>query len=200
VEGKDDRCAAGEEPKPFEYYLHPELWQKAVQELMVSGGEFARHKPTWREVGLLGPMRIRAVRYPSGEEPWALDIVLAESGRSRFVPLMRWSGEMPPATVHKVGKVLVLVVSKDFGGNVPMVRTWAWIGGPHGPIRLSVDSAIEAAIHELGSHYGGYNSGLDWDTLHCRTGVWEDQYPGKVGVGEEMEAWFAIEHGALGFV
>src|ERR1039458_9021646 len=89
VEGKDDRCAAGEEPKPFEYYLHPELWQKAVQELMVSGGEFARHKPTWREVGLLGPMRIRAVRYPSGEEPWALDIVLAESGRSRFVPLMR---------------------------------------------------------------------------------------------------------------
>ena len=104
---------------------------------------------------------------------------------------------MPDAVIQDVSGTQVLVLQKNFGGNVPMFPTWAWIWGPKGPIRLDVDAAIDSAIHSLGPAFNGYNSGLDWETLTCRTGVWEGEWPGKIGVGKEMEATFEISGGRL---
>ena len=99
---------------------------------------------------------------------------------------------MPEAVVYEHGGTKVLVINKDWGGNVPMVETWAWIWGPNGPIRLDVDAAIAEAIEKVAPQYAGYNTGLKWDTLQCHTYVWKGDYPGKIGVGAEVNAWFAL--------
>jgi hypothetical protein len=106
---------------------------------------------------------------------------------------MKWSGDMPAPVIHRVGQATVLVIQKDFGGNIPMVSTWAWVWGPMGPIRLDVEGSVHEAIHKVASGHTGYETGLDWKTLHCTTFTWQGKYPGKVGVGETVEAWFRLK-------
>jgi hypothetical protein len=200
VEGKGTGCGASNPPRPFKEFLGDGVWAKEPRDGFsaefqwdLSQHEKGSVKALWREVGVLGSHRIRAVRYVFGEVAVA-DVVLAESNRGIFSPLMKWSGGMPPAAIHRVGAVEVLVVQKDAGGNVPMVSTWAWVWGPAGPLRLDVEGAAHAAIQRVAPGHTGYHTGLNWDTLHCVTWTWpEGRYPGKVGVGETVEAWFELE-------
>jgi hypothetical protein len=183
---------------PFNAFLNPEWVAKRLDGF---SSEFSYDlkqegppvKAVWREIGRLGSHRIRDVRYSRGEQALA-DIVLAESSSGIFSPLMKWSGEMPAPVIHRVGPATVLVIQKDFGGNVPMVSTWAWVWGPMGPIRLDVEAALHEAIHKVAPGHTGYDTGLDWNTLHCNTGTWpEGKYPSKVEVQAETEAWFQLE-------
>src|SRR5712691_8703064 len=89
----------------------------------------------------------------------------------------------------------VLVIAKDFGGNVPMVTTWAWTWGSSGPIRLDVRAALKQAIHIVAPDYDGYDTGIEWNTLHGLTWVWKGAYPGKIGVdvgGPRQGAWAGL--------
>jgi len=75
---------------------------------------------------------------------------------------------------------------------VPMVKTWAWIWGPNGPRRLDWMAAVEQAMAKVAPGYSGYTTGLHWDDLHYETWVWKGDYPGKIGVGATVEAWFKL--------
>lgn len=159
TEGKGNGCRPGDRPRPFNEYLAPGLWAEQTQRDWFSG-EFqwdiknisSGLKTTWREVGSFGPHRIRNVRFLDGESVFA-DLLLAESNTGIFFPLMKWAGQMPDANFYDAAGTRVLVVLKDFGGNIPMVQTWAWMWGPRGPIRLNVDAALQAAFHKLGPDY-----------------------------------------------
>jgi hypothetical protein len=149
-------------------------------------------KATWREIGRLGSHRIRTVRFSRGENGLA-DLLLAEGSTGIFTPLLKWSGTMRDPVVYGVGSASVLVIQKDFGGNVPMVSTWAWVWGSLGPIKLDVRRAVHGAIHKVAPGHTGYDTALDWDELYCITWTWpEDDYPGKIGVDETVEAWFDL--------
>ena len=76
-------------------------------------------------------------------------LLLAEGSPGIFSPLLRWSGQMPEAVIQRGGAVSVLVVQRDFGGNVPMVSTWAWVWGPLGPITLNVEGVVADAIQKV---------------------------------------------------
>jgi hypothetical protein len=102
------------------------------------------------------------------------DILLAERGGDLFAPLFRWRGDMPPAILHRVGSSQVLVVVKDFGGNVPIVGTWAWVWSPAGPIRLDAEGALRKAIQRVAPGHVGYDTGIQWETLHCMTWSWPE--------------------------
>ena len=200
VEGKGDLCGPGQRPRPFAEFLQPGKWATEPNDGFAY--EFgwdlryiAADKPlhvTWQEIGRLGPRRIRSVLYTLGEDPFA-EILLAEGSAGIFAPLMKWSGNMPSAVILQATAVPVLVLEKNFGGNVPMVSTWAWVSGPSCPVRLDVHGATNNAIQKVAPNYAGYDMALDWKTMHWRTAVWpQDNYPGKVGVHEGLEAWFEI--------
>jgi tetratricopeptide (TPR) repeat protein len=154
-------------------------------------GQSKRFDVTWRQIGRWGVHRIRAVRYATPSSPFAT-LILVEGSRDIFSPLMKWSGQMPETVTYDHDGSQVLVLQKDFGGNVPMVSTWAWIWGIDGPIRLDVDGAVSEAIEKVVPGYAGYQTGLDWLKLHCQTWVWKGDYPGKVGVADTFEAWFEL--------
>jgi len=124
-------------------------------------------------------------------------VLLAEGSRGIFSPLMKWAGHMPEATFYEAGGTRILVLEKDWGGNIPMVQTWAWIWGPGGPTRLDLSDVFHQAIEKVAPGYSGYDTGLDWNTLHGQTWVWKGDYPGKVGVGYIVEAWFQLSDNGL---
>jgi hypothetical protein len=201
AEGKDDNdCVSGDRPRPFQEYLSAGAWVTEPRDGF--SGEFrwdlAQSKTkalqaAWREIGMVGSSRIRTVRYSFGAKAIG-DVLLAESSRGIFAPLMKWSGEMPGPSVYRFGSAAVLVIAKDFGGNIPMVSTWAWAWTPLGPIRLNVEDAVHEAIQKVAPGHVGYSTGLDWRTLHCVTWTWPDgRYPGKVGVAETVDAWFKLD-------
>lgn len=96
---------------------------------------------------------------------------------------------MPPATIWQADLSPVLVVENNFGGNVPMVSTWAWLSGPSGIVRLDVQGAMQSAFRKVAPEYTGYDTALDWKTMHWYTAVWPlDKYPGKVGVNAGLQA------------
>lgn len=200
VEGKSDGCAAGRSPRPFKNFLtaaqlleqfHDGFAGELRWELEQTGPPM---EAAWSEIGILDTHRIRSVRYVRGANPVA-SVLLAESRSGRFAPLMQWSGDMPAPQVHRIGSGGVLVIEKNFGGNIPIVRTWAWVWSPTGPIRLDVAGAIRDGIYKVAPGHTGYDTGLDWGTLHCVTWTWaEGKYPGKVGVDERAEIWLQLEN------
>lgn len=56
---------------------------------------------------------------------------------------------MPDPRVVAVGRTNVLVIERDFGGNIPMVMTWAWVWTAKGPMRIEVEKAIQEAIAKV---------------------------------------------------
>ncbi|MBL8219921.1 MAG: tetratricopeptide repeat protein [Bryobacterales bacterium] len=196
TEGKGDKCGPSEPPRPFHEFLSPGEWSNTLSGWFTGDfrwnlqqhGDF---RSTWREIGRWGNHRIRIVRYAAGDSSFA-SVVLVENSRNIFAPLLLWSGQMPQAAFHEIDGIQVLVLQKDFGGNIPMVSTWAWIWSGNGPIRLDVDGAIAEAIEKVAPGHVGYSSGLEWPRLHCDTGVWKGPYPGKIGVDRGVEAWFEL--------
>ena len=124
TEGKGDSCSFADRPRLFEEFLVPGGWANTPGDSF--SGEFQwdieqpetkQFKVTWSEVGKMGSLRIRHVRYTSSGSVFA-DLLLAESSGGAFIPLMKWSGQMPDAAIYEADGTNVLVISKDFGGNV----------------------------------------------------------------------------------
>ena len=202
TEGKGNSCAPGNPPRPFEEYLSPGAWANTSGDWF--SGEFqfdikqpeTRWKVVWADVGVLESHRIRQVRYNSGESSFA-GLLLAEKNSGVFAPLMKWSGNMPEPKVYKVEGSDVLEISQDFGGNIPMVQTWAWAWTERGPVRLDLAAAVNDAITKIAPGYAGYDTGIDWKTMHSRTWVWKGKYPGKVGVSDQLDTWFTLRRDKL---
>lgn len=170
VEGISYECGPGDSPKPFAQF--------------VGGG-------VWKDVGSWGAHRIRIVHGASSS------FVLVEGSRGIFAPLMQWRGSMPEVELHDVDGVKVLAMSRDFGGNVPMVSTWAWLWSDKGPVRLDVEGALAKAIDTVAPGHVGYQTGINWKTLRTGTGVWKGGYPGKIGVGLTVDVWFELNEDGL---
>jgi hypothetical protein len=199
VDGKGGDCSASDPPRPFKEFLNPRELAKQPHDLFSAELRWDLNqkgppvKAVWHEVGILGSHRIRDVRYFEGESVLA-DVVLAESSSGIFSPLMKYSGEMPAPVIHRIGPAAVLLIQFDGSGNVPSVGTFAWVWGPVGPFRVDVRGAMQEAIHKVAPGHTGYDTGLDWKTLHCVIGTWpEGKYPGKIGVDETVEAWFQLD-------
>lgn len=202
TEGKGDSCAPGDLPRSFDEYLSPGAWSNTSGDSFSGDFQFdikqpeTKWKVTWNDVGNFASHRIRQIRYNSGESSFA-GLLLAEKSRGVFAPLMKWSGNMPEPRIHKVEGTDVLEIWRDFGGNVPMVQTWAWVWAERGPVRLNLAAAVKVAIAKIAPGYAGYDTGIDWKTIHCQTWVWKGTYPGKVGVSDQMDAWFTLQRAKL---
>ncbi|MBL8210926.1 MAG: tetratricopeptide repeat protein [Bryobacterales bacterium] len=195
AERKSDVCGRGDAPRAFEQFLQPrELLQPNdafSAELRYDLGQSPNFTVSWKELGRWGTHRIRKVTYSGSSTPFAT-LLVVEGSPKLFSPVMKWSGQMPEPEFHDYGHARVLVVAKDFGGNIPMVSTWAWIWSTRGPVRLDVDAAVAEAIEKAAPGYGGYGTGIEWPSLHCQTWVWKGDWPGKIGVDASVEAWFEL--------
>jgi hypothetical protein len=156
----------------------------------------ARWKVTWNELGKLSSHRIRQVRYLTGESSFAA-LVLAEIRTGVYAALMKWSGQMPDPTILTVEGTDVLYMSRDWGGNIPMVQTWTWTWSQDGPKLLDIAPVLREAIQRIAPGYSGYDDGFDWSDLHYQTWVWNGPWPGKIGVSDQIDAWFTFRDGRL---
>jgi hypothetical protein len=197
TEGKGDSCTSGDLPRGLGEFLSPGEWANTSGDWFSGEFQFDIKRPeikwkvTWNDVGNLASHQIRQVRYNSEESSFA-GLVLAEKSRGVYAPLMKWSGDMPEPEIHNVARTDVLEISRNFGGNIPMFQTWAWIWAERGPVCLDVAAAVKNAMSKIGTGYAGYDTRLDWDTLHYQTWVWKGEWPGKVGVSDRLDAWFAL--------
>src|SRR5438552_3726889 len=138
IEGKGVFCVVGERPREFGDYLRTEWLRQPVDGFSVNSGldriqpNDSGFKATWREIGVLGTIRIREVRYVVGDVNMCAHVLLAERKDGLFAPLLKWCGDLPDPVLYQVGESSVLVTSRDFGGNIPMVSTWAWTATPTG--------------------------------------------------------------------
>jgi hypothetical protein len=203
AEGKGDSCVAGDQPRRFDEFLVPGEWSNTRGDQFssefrwdISQPENSHFVVAWGEVGKLGTLRVRYVRYTSSSSVFA-GLLVAETSGNKFMPLMKWSGQMPESAIHRADGIDVLVLSKDFGGNIPAVETWAWIWGAGGPVRLNLSAAVAEAIAKVAPGYSGYATGLDWNSLHYMTWVWKGAWPGKAGLSDAMEAWFKLGRDGL---
>ena len=164
VEGKGGDCRAGETPRRFNEFLNPTLLAKQHQDRFSAelAGSLRQARPpvtaVWRDIGKLGSHRIRKVQF-SRVGSALVDLVLAEKKPGVWSLLMKWHGEMPVPVISREGARQVLVLHKDFAGNVPTVSTWAWMWGPAGPIRLDVEGAVQEAIQKVAPGHTGYDTG-----------------------------------------
>jgi len=198
VEGKVDECGAGGQAKPFIDFLDPGLWQKEPRDafdgelkwdLEQAGGR--ELKTDWRELGLLGTVGVRAVRYLIGDQPQA-EVIIAERSPGLFAPLMKWSGNMPRADIHQEGRGAVLVMAKNWGGNRPSMEYWVWLREVQGPIRLDVNASVRQGISKVAPQF--YSAGdisFDWQAFRCQTTVGRD-LNGKVAEAGQVKIWFAL--------
>jgi hypothetical protein len=200
TEGKGDGCGAGDAPRKFDEYLTPGRWAQPIHQDWFYGDfewDLKRIEPThlrvtWADVGSFGPHRIREVRYRDGRSDFAT-VLLAEGNPGFFSPLIKWSGRMPGTEFYETDGSRILVLQKDSGANIPVVMTWAWVWTKRGPVRLNVDAAFWQAIGTLASGRSAYMTGLDWKTLELHTYTWPaDNYPGKIGVSEKLDAKFGL--------
>jgi len=202
--GKEDGCKPGDQPRQFEEFLTPGAWSDIRGDWFHSDFHWDLKQPgmkpievTWKDAGLLGTHRIRTIRYSGAGNEFA-DLILAERSGGVFSPLMKWSGQMPDVTIYQTNGGPVLVLEKNFGGNLPMVATWAWVWTNDGPVQLDVSGAIDDAIRKVILGYMGYDTGIEWASLHCKTWVWNENAPRKVGEGEaDFDAWFELRGNRL---
>jgi hypothetical protein len=198
VEGNGAVCRIHNPPRPFGQFLQPE--RMAADQHSEFAGQLSwllhEHPKTsvkWDELGKLGGHRVRRIEYSSVQATGAeaekfAGFVVIERSLGIFAPLLQWCGRPLP-----VGETNVLDTGKDFGGNIPMVITWAWVWTPQGPIRLEVEKAVQEAIQKVAPGHAGYDTGIDWPSLHTQTYSWgPGGYPGKLGVTEVVNAWFEL--------
>jgi hypothetical protein len=202
IEGKWDRCSGGEKARKFEAYLQAEWLRQPVDGFSVNSG-LDRIRPndrftaTWRDIGTLGTSRIREVRYIVDDGAIPGVVLLAERDDGLFAPLLKWTGGAPEPTLYRIGGSFVVVITRDFGGNIPMVRTWAWTGTAAGPILLDVEQAQAEALQKVAPGHNSYSTGIDWDTLHIGTWSWAGEWPRKPGVHESVDIWFDFKDAKL---
>lgn len=208
-ERKDHLCrSGGESARPFRQYLSGLNWalqgdvfsQSVRWYLRDSSGD-GKVRVTWRAVEGAQATEVRRLLYSLGPDVIA-DVTVVQVGPDSFLPVMKWSCDVLPAqgpkpVIHRVGNFSVLVIEKDFGGNVPEVVIWAWTLTPNGPVRLRVPEAVASAIDRVAPGHRGYQTSLDWTKMYLRTWTWSGDYPGKTGVRETVDAWFTLTNDGL---
>ena len=210
VAGKGGGCYTANPSRPFQEYLQPDLMAMDKMSGIIGELAFDLHnypdmRAKWIELGELSEHRVRLIEYvatshrASAQEIKFAGFLVIERTPELFAPLFRWGGgPMPTPNVFTVSDQKVLVVTKDFGGNVPMVATWAWVWIGDGPMRIEVEKAVKEALTKVAPGHSGYDTGIDWSNLHVGTAAWgPDGYPGKIGVHEGMEAWFELDGNRL---
>jgi hypothetical protein len=195
--------------RPFQQFLQPELMAAEKRSGIASEMQFdLRDRPKtvvkWDELGKLGGHRVRRIEYFLAPTPEPEDqrkfagFVVIEQSPGIFAQLFKWSGDFPPPAFFRTGNTDVLVIERDFGGNVPMVMTWAWVWTAQGPMRVEVEKAVQEAIEKVAPGHAGYSTGINWSDLHTETYSWgPGGYPGKVGVEETVNAWFDLRGNRL---
>lgn len=202
VEGKADICRAGETARKFEEFLRPDWLKQPVDGFTVNTG-LDRLRPrdtfraTWREAGVLGSSRIRVVEYLVNDMPAGAYLILAERKDGLFAPLLKWNGTLPEIKTFRPGPAGILGFSRDFGGNIPMVRTWAWTSTDAGPLLMDLDQSLRDAIQKVSAVHNCYNTEVEWETLHLRSWCWSGEWPGKVSVKGVIDVWFDFKDAKL---
>jgi hypothetical protein len=185
TEGKEHGCLSSDAPRPFNDFLkRPASVQREgdwftgdfMYDLLEIGEPNV--ETNWNEVGSMGSRRVRQVRFRSGSGSFA-GLVLIERENGMFSPVMKWSGDMPKPSMFQRGGTKILVLEKDFGGNMPMVSTWAWVWHRNGPVRLDLASAWKRAGGRIGPQHQVWAMGLKWNNLCATTFAWQGPYRGK---------------------
>src|SRR5438094_9668707 len=84
IEGKGNRCSAGEKPRKFEAYLQAEWLRQPLDGFFSVNSGLDRIQPndrftaTWREIGVLGTTRIHEIRYVVNDVAHCAHVLLAE--------------------------------------------------------------------------------------------------------------------------
>lgn len=208
-ERKADLCrAGGESARPFRHYLSGLNWalqgdtfSQSVRWHLRNGSTRNNVQATWRAVDGAKATEVRQLLYSMGPNVIA-DVTVVRVGSDSFLPVMKWSCDVLPAqgpkpVIHRVGNSSVLVIEKDFGGNVPGVEIWAWVLTPNGPVRLRVPEAVASAIDRVAPGHRGYQTSLDWTKMYLQTWTWSGEWPGKTGVKETVDVWFTLADDAL---
>ena len=206
VAGKGGTCRTGNSGAPFAEFLKLVSFTRIKNSQIAGEAAFdlrngVKFEAKWASLGTFGGRRLRQVRFRdtravglevSGE---FAGVVVIERSSGLFFPLFWWyGGQMPDPSIHSAAKRNVLAIVKDFGGNAPMVTTWAWIWTASGPQRLQVEKTVQAAIQKVAPGHGAYDTGLDWKTLCSQTYAWGPKgYPGKVGVHELARVCLAFQ-------
>ena len=201
-EGKGEYCRTGETARAFNEFLRPDWLTPAVDGFVFETG-LDRFQPgkdtfkaTWNEIGVLGNSRIRRIEYTVNGR-WSGDLLVAERKDGLFVPLLKWAGPLPEIKPLRPGKDGVLGFSRDFGGNIPMVETWAWTASTDGPVRLDVAQALRDAIQKVSPIHNCYSTEWDWNNLQVRTWCWPGEWMNKPSVKYQMNASFDFSNGKL---
>ena len=80
-------------------------------------------RATWRAVDGAKTTEVRQLLYSLGPNVIA-DVTVVRIGSDSFLPVMKWICDVLPAqgprrpVIRRVGNSSVLVIEKDFGGNV----------------------------------------------------------------------------------
>jgi hypothetical protein len=189
VEGKGDSCKADWFKRPVDgFSVNTGLDRLQPKD---------RFKATWREVGVLGSSRIRRVEYFVNDMPVGAYLLLAERKDGLFAPLLKWNGELPEIEAYRPGRAGVLGFSRNFGGNIPMFRTWAWTSSDAGPVQLDFEQTLRDAIQKISPAHSCYDTKFEWDTLHIQSYCWTGEWPGKPGVKDVIDMWFDFKDGKL---
>jgi hypothetical protein len=202
VEGKADVCKPGESPRKFEEYLRSDWLKQPVDGFSFNTGldrlqPKDRFRAVWNEVGVLGASRIRQVDYLVNDSSVGAYLILAERRDGLFAPLLKWNGPLPEIKVYRPGPTGVLAFSRNFGGNIPMVRTWAWTFTAAAPLQLDLEQALGSAVQKVSSTHRCYDTEFEWETLHLLSWCWSGEWPGKPGVKDQINIWFDFKDGKL---
>lgn len=210
VEGKGVTCHAAEKARKFEDYLSIG-WTHDPVDGFTMEFEYGLVKPAeykvssaWREDGQLGNSRIRSVNYMIDGSLYGengVSVMIAERNDGLWIPLMKIAGDLPQPVVFRNGGVIA--ISRDFGGNVPMIATWAWVWNGKGPLLMNANDAIPQAAAKLGTGYGCFEVGIDWESLFTSTSCFHETAANKGTVGNkpsfhyQLQVWFELKGAQL---
>lgn len=200
IEGKGGECGASE-PAALDALNDAKYWLRSKDGFAGELGWDVRSAKVQltafiEDLGALGVHDIKMIRYRAGQDEFAV-VLVARDNDGRYRALLKWSGNMPKAELHQTPYGKVLVVARDFGGNVPMVSTWAWAVTKAGLVRIDTRRAMQAALDKVSTNHGHYDTFFDWKSLCNVAGAWEGEYINKVSVNKTVNAWFRVETGRL---
>ena len=124
-----------------------------------------------------------------------MSVMIAERNDGLWIPLMKIAGDLPQPMVLRDGAMIA--IGKDLGGNIPSVRTRAWVWNRRGPLLLNAYAAIAEATAKLGTGYSCYGTGLDWESLYTRTLCSHGEVRNKASYHYQLDVWFDLKDAQL---
>ncbi|MFN7920481.1 MAG: hypothetical protein U0Q16_10310 [Bryobacteraceae bacterium] len=199
VDGKgQEGCDTGDPERPFAEFLADGAWVNEPKGRF--GGDVLSYlhsdasslRAEWRDLGRFGKSNAREIRYSVRGAEDAL-VLVVEKRPGMFAPLFKWSGGLrgiPRGGVWRAGAVLA--IEANYSGSFQMYKTWAWAWSERGPVLLDPQEALSKAVATVLPGYGAYPTGMNWKDLSMWTGAWKGEWPGKIGVQVQMNAWFEL--------